>query len=236
MFERFTDRARRVVVLAQEEARTRGGHYVETQDVLTALLVDGDGPAADVLSLAGFTPESLRSQCAADLPAYVGDRTPFSLPGRKALEYALREALQLGHNYVGTEHILLGLIREGESKAAQLLAAGPGLDALRHALIKRITASEVPGTAGAGEADLLSELTLEGQLKELAQHMRLIEGEVTSIGRLLRSRETEFRPVLSWRLKLDELDELEERVAALESSNERFGTGGPSIDPLILDS
>ena len=224
MFERFTDRARRVVVLAQEEARTRGGHYVETQDVLTALLMEGGGPAFDVLSLAGFTPESMRAQCAADLPAaHTGAHIPFSLPGKKALEYALREALQLGHNYVGTEHILLGLIRESESKAAQLLAEGPGLDVLRHALIKRITV-ELTGTI-VGEADLLSELTLGGQLKELAQHMRLIEGEVLSVGQLLRSRETEFRPALSWRLKLDEL---EERVAALESSNEKFGTGTPT--------
>ena len=225
MFERFTDRARRVVVLAQEEARTRGGHYVETQDVLTALLVDGDGPAADVLSLAGFTPESLRSQLAAGLPvAHTGAYTPFSLSGKKALEYALREALQLGHNYVGAEHILLGLIREGEGMAAQLLAKGPGLDVLRHALIERIT-GEMPATTTTGEVDWVSELTLEGQVKELVQHVCLIEGEVISIGQLLRSRETEFRPALSWRLKLDEL---EERVAALESSNEKFGTGTPT--------
>ena len=71
----------------------------------------------------------------------------------------------------------------------------------------------------------MSELTLEGQVKELVQHVCLIEGEVISIGQLLRSRETEFRPALSWRLKLDEL---EERVAALESSNEKFGTGTPT--------
>ena len=124
MFERFTDRARRVVVLAQEEARMLRHNHIGTEHILLGLIREGEGVAAQALESLGISQEAVRQQ--------VGEITgqgqqapsghiPFTPRAKKVLELSLREALQLGHNYIGTEHILLGLIREGEGVAAQVL-------------------------------------------------------------------------------------------------------------------
>src|SRR6202000_443417 len=124
MFERFTDRARRVVVLAQEEARMLNHNYIGTEHILLGLIHEGEGVAAKALESLGISLEAGRQQ----VEEIIGQgqqapsgHIPFTPRAKKVLELSLREALQLGHNYIGTEHILLGLIREGEGVAAQVL-------------------------------------------------------------------------------------------------------------------
>ena len=123
MFERFTDRARRVVVLAQEEARMLNHNYIGTEHILLGLIHEGEGVAAKALESLGISLEGVRQQ----VEEIIGQgqqapsgHIPFTPRAKKVLELSLREALQLGHNYIGTEHILLGLIREGEGVAAQV--------------------------------------------------------------------------------------------------------------------
>jgi ATP-dependent Clp protease ATP-binding subunit ClpC len=139
MFERFTDRARRVVVLAQEEARGLNHNYIGTEHILLGLLREGEGVAARVLDRFGVTPAGTREEVTARVG--VGNqeppkKIPFTPRAKKVLELALREALQLHHNYIGTEHILLGLIQEGEGVAAQILAEhAADLTAVRQAVL-----------------------------------------------------------------------------------------------------
>jgi ATP-dependent Clp protease ATP-binding subunit ClpC len=126
MFERFTDRARKVVVLAQEEARGLGHNYIGTEHLLLGLCAEGTGVGAVVLEDAGLSPPMLR----ADVQRIIGEvsgapqgQIPFTPRAKKVLELALREALKLSHNYIGTEHILLGIVTEGEGVAAQILVS-----------------------------------------------------------------------------------------------------------------
>ena len=124
MFERFTDRARRVVVLAQEEARLLNHNYIGTEHILLGLIHEGDGIAAQALLSLGVTQEAVRDQVVEIIgqgQQAPSGHIPFTPRAKKVLELSLREALQLGHNYIGTEHILLGLIREGEGVATQVL-------------------------------------------------------------------------------------------------------------------
>jgi ATP-dependent Clp protease ATP-binding subunit ClpC len=124
MFERFTDRARRVVVLAQEEARMLNHNYIGTEHILLGLIHEGEGIAAKALESLGISLDAARQQ----VEEIIGQgqqapsgHIPFTPRAKKVLELSLREALQFGHNYIGTEHILLGLIREGDGVAAQVL-------------------------------------------------------------------------------------------------------------------
>ena len=124
MFERFTDRARRVVVLAQEEARLLVHNYIGTEHLLLGLIHEDEGVAARALESLGISLGAVRAQ----VEEMIGrggqapyGHIPFTPRAKKVLELALREALQLGHSSIGTEHILLGLIREGEGVAAQVL-------------------------------------------------------------------------------------------------------------------
>ncbi|MFI6076368.1 ATP-dependent Clp protease ATP-binding subunit [Actinoplanes sp. NPDC051343] len=125
MFERFTDRARRVVVLAQEEARRLGHNCIGTEHLLLGLLSEGEGVAAKALQGLGVSVQGVRGQIdrGSEEP---GGHIPFTPRAKKVLELSLREALQLGHNYIGTEHILLGLVREGDGVAARILGADLG--------------------------------------------------------------------------------------------------------------
>jgi ATP-dependent Clp protease ATP-binding subunit ClpC len=130
MFERFTDRARRVIVLAQEEARMLNHNYIGTEHLLLGLLHEGQGVAAQVLESLGIGLAAVRErveEAAGRGQQDVPKRTPFTPQAKKVLELARREAFQLGHHYIGTEHILLGLIREGDGVGAQVLA-GLGAD------------------------------------------------------------------------------------------------------------
>ncbi|MCW2525937.1 MAG: ATP-dependent Clp protease ATP-binding protein, partial [Pseudonocardiales bacterium] len=140
MFERFTDRARRVVVLAQEEARMLNHNYIGTEHILLGLIHEGEGVAAKALESLGISLEAVRQQ----VEEIIGQgqqapsgHIPFTPRAKKVLELSLREALQLGHNYIGTEHILLGLIREGEGVAAQVLVKlGADLNKVRQQVIQ----------------------------------------------------------------------------------------------------
>jgi hypothetical protein len=150
MFERFTDRARRVVVLAQEEARLLNHDYIGTEHILLGLIQEGDGVAARALESLGISLDAVRARVE-DIIGRGDEQSPSHIPftprAKKVLELSLREALQLGHNYIGTEHILLGLIREGEGVAAQVLVElGGDLERVRQE-VKRIlsTAGPVPG-------------------------------------------------------------------------------------------
>jgi ATP-dependent Clp protease ATP-binding subunit ClpC len=140
MFERYTDRARRVVVLAQEEARMLNHNYIGTEHILLGLIHEGEGVAAKALQTLRISPEAVRQQ----VEEIVGrgqrapsGHIPFTPRVSKVLELSQREAAQLGHNYIGTEHILLGLIREGEGVAAQVLVRlGADLNRVRQQVIQ----------------------------------------------------------------------------------------------------
>src|SRR5207245_1311611 len=124
MFERFTERARQVVVLAQEEARTLKHNYIGTEHILLGLLREEEGLAARVLESLDITVERVRAQVVRIVGSgeeVTSGQIPFTPRAKKVLELALREALSLGHNYIGTEHILLGLVRENEGVAARIL-------------------------------------------------------------------------------------------------------------------
>ncbi|MFH5877440.1 ATP-dependent Clp protease ATP-binding subunit [Arthrobacter sp. NA-172] len=154
MFERFTDRARRVVVLAQEEARMLNHNYIGTEHILLGLIQEGEGVAAKALESLSISLDGVREQ----VQEIIGQgrqapsgHIPFTPRAKKVLELALREALQLGHNYIGTEHILLGLIREGEGVAAQVLVKlGADLSRVRQQVIQLLSGSEVKETTGLG--------------------------------------------------------------------------------------
>jgi ATP-dependent Clp protease ATP-binding subunit ClpA len=151
MFERFTDRARRVVVLAQEEARLLNHNYIGTEHLLLGLAHEGQGVAPKALESLGISLEAVRAQVeeiigrGQEAPS---GHIPFTPRAKKVLELSLREAKQLGHNYIGTEHILLGLIREGEGVAAQVLVKlGGDLSRVRQQVIQLLS-----GSAGGPEA------------------------------------------------------------------------------------
>ena len=138
MFERFTDRARRVVVLAQEEARLLNHNYIGTEHILLGLVHEGRGrrrPGAHVVGHLARSGAATRSSEIVGRGGHVpSGHIPFTPRAKKVLEFSLREALQLGHDYIGTEHILLGVIREGEGVAAQVLVKVAGrLDRVRAA-------------------------------------------------------------------------------------------------------
>jgi len=156
VFERFTDRARRVVVLAQEEARLLNHNYIGTEHILLGLIHEGEGVAAKALESLGISLEAVRSQVEEIIGqggASPSGHIPFTPRAKKVLELSLREALQLGHNYIGTEHILLGLIREGEGVAAQVLVKlGADLSRVRQQVIQLLSGyTGSGGTAPSGE-------------------------------------------------------------------------------------
>ncbi|MDH3707348.1 MAG: ATP-dependent Clp protease ATP-binding subunit, partial [Acidimicrobiia bacterium] len=157
MFERFTDRARRVVVLAQEEARLLNHNYIGTEHILLGLIHEGEGVAAKALESLGISLEAVRSQ----VEEIIGQggsspsgHIPFTPRAKKVLELSLREALQLGHNYIGTEHILLGLIREGEGVAAQVLVKlGADLSRVRQQVIQLLSGYSGPSGSSSGGSE-----------------------------------------------------------------------------------
>ena len=144
MFERFTDGARRAVVLSQEEARVLNHNYIGTEHILLGLIHEHEGVAAKALESLGTSLESVRGQVEEIIGQggeEPGGHIPFTPRAKKVLESSLREALQLGHNYIGTEHILLGLLREGEGVAAQVLVKlGADLARVREQVVQLLVA------------------------------------------------------------------------------------------------
>src|SRR5215510_10462020 len=197
MFERFTDRARRVVVLAQEEARMLNHNYIGTEHLLLGLIHEGEGVAAKALESMNISLEAVRSQVEEIIgqgQAAPTGHIPFTPRAKKVLELSLREALQLGHNYIGTEHILLGLIREGEGVAAQVLQKlGADLNRVRQTVIQLLSGY----TGGKGSMVLdqfgrnLTQLAREGKLDPVIGREREIERVMQVL-----SRRTKNNPVL----------------------------------------
>ncbi|WP_344819410.1 Clp protease N-terminal domain-containing protein, partial [Actinoplanes cyaneus] len=176
MFERFTDRARRVVVLAQEEARMLNHNYIGTEHVLLGLIHEGEGVAAKALESLGVSLEGVRQQ----VEEIIGQgqqapsgHIPFTPRAKKVLELSLREALQLGHNYIGTEHILLGLIREGEGVAAQVLVKlGADLGRVRQQVIQLVAGhTEAPAAAAGGTAGEAAGTTNSALLDQFGRNL-----------------------------------------------------------------
>ncbi|HZU57105.1 MAG TPA: ATP-dependent Clp protease ATP-binding subunit [Actinocrinis sp.] len=206
MFERFTDRARRVVVLAQEEARMLNHNYIGTEHILLGLIHEGEGVAAKALESLGISLEAVRQQ----VEEIIGQgqqapsgHIPFTPRAKKVLELSLREALQLGHNYIGTEHILLGLIREGEGVAAQVLVKlGADLNRVRQQVIQLLSGysqGKEAATAGApAEGTPATSLVLDQFGRNLTQAAR--EGKLDPV--INREKEIErVMQVLSRRTK-----------------------------------
>jgi len=210
MFERFTDRARRVVVLAQEEARMLNHNYIGTEHILLGLIHEGEGVAAKALESLGISLEAVRQQ----VEEIIGQgqqapsgHIPFTPRAKKVLELSLREALQLGHNYIGTEHILLGLIREGEGVAAQVLVKlGADLNRVRQQVIQLLSGYQGKEPAPAGgpaEGTPSSSLVLDQfgrNLTAAAREGKLdpVIGREKEIERVMQvlSRRTKNNPVL----------------------------------------
>jgi ATP-dependent Clp protease ATP-binding subunit ClpC len=211
MFERFTDRARRVVVLAQEEARMLNHNYIGTEHILLGLIHEGEGVAAKALESLGISLEAVRQQ----VEEIIGQgqqapsgHIPFTPRAKKVLELSLREALQLGHNYIGTEHILLGLIREGEGVAAQVLVKlGADLNRVRQQVIQLLSGyqGKEPAAAGAGpqEGTPSTSLVLDQFGRNFTQAAREgkldpVIGREKVIERIMQvlSRRTKNNPVL----------------------------------------
>src|ERR671933_503315 len=210
MFERFTDRARRVVVLAQEEARLLNHNYIGTEPILLGLIHEGEGVAAKALESLGISLEKVRQQVEEIIGAGQSPPSghiPFTPRAKKVLELSLREALQLGHNYIGTEHILLGLIREGEGVAAQVLVKlGADLSRVRQQVIQLLSGySGKEATSGAPSAENqpTGSLVLDQfgrNLTQLAREKKLdpVIGRERELERVMQvlSRRTKNNPVL----------------------------------------
>ena len=210
MFERFTDRARRVVVLAQEEARMLNHNYIGTEHILLGLIHEGEGVAAKALESLGISLEAVRAQ----VEEIIGQgqqapsgHIPFTPRAKKVLELSLREALQLGHNYIGTEHILLGLIREGEGVAAQVLVKlGADLNRVRQQVIQLLSGyqgKEAVTSGGPAEGTPSTSLVLDQfgrNLTAAAREGKLdpVIGREKEIERVMQilSRRTKNNPVL----------------------------------------
>jgi ATP-dependent Clp protease ATP-binding subunit ClpC len=188
MFERFTDQARRVVVQAQEEARTLGHNYIGTEHILLGLLSEREGLAAQALGSLEITLDAAREQVVEIAGAGTGQRSeqhiPFTPRTKKVLELSLREAQRLGDDHIGTEHILLGLVREGEGVGAQILVRqGASLDRVLAQVLatvrtappeelRRVSVGRVPGGGMPSSASIRAVLS---RLDEIAERLTAIE-------------------------------------------------------------
>jgi len=215
LFERFTERARRVMVLAQEEARLLNHNFIGTEHLLLGLIHEGEGVAAKALEQLGISLEAVREKVEETMGApttAAGGSPPFTPRAKKVLELSLREALQLGHNYIGTEHILLGLVREGEGVAARVLVdLGADLSRVRQQVIQLLSgmgstkegAAAGAGAGPGGQEAPSGSLVLDQfgrNLTMLAREKKLdpVIGRQTEIERVMQvlSRRTKNNPVL----------------------------------------
>jgi len=206
LFQRFSDSARRVVVLAQEEARKINHNYIGTEHLLLGLIQEGEGIAARALESMHVELDAVRSQVVEIIglgSTPPSGHIPFTPRAKKVLELSLREALQLGHNYIGTEHIMLGLLREGEGVAAKVLVKlGVDLERLRNHVLKMLSGAPSTGELGGmeGTAGTLILDQFGRNLTELAAQNKLdpVVGREKEIERVMQvlSRRTKNNPVL----------------------------------------
>ena len=207
MFERFTKRARRVVVLAQEEARMLDHNYIGTEHLLLGLIQEGEGVAAGALESLGISLQVVRQQVeeiigrGQEAPS---GHIPFTPRAKKVLELSLREAKQLGHDYIGTEHILLGLIREGSGVAAQVLVKlGADLNRVRQQVIQLL--QDYQGEDVTGEGSGLDQLRAELRGDALA-HAESLDNRLAAIERWVGMR--------------PDLDDLDQEIARVRREKE----------------
>jgi ATP-dependent Clp protease ATP-binding subunit ClpC len=176
MFERFTDRSRRVLVYAQDEARELNVDFIGTEHILLGLIHEGDGIAAKALGALGVNYDSVRKKvrkAASHGGTTSSGSPPFTPPAKKVLELALREALQLGHNYIGTEHILLGLVREGSDAATQiLLDLGVELADVRDKVTEMLSGHSGHEPGSSHIRGQLDSAVLRGIVRNIGQQMR----------------------------------------------------------------
>ncbi len=246
MFERFTDRARRVVVLAQEEARMLNHNYIGTEHLLLGLIHEGEGVAARALEAMGISLEVVRQQ----VEEIIGQgqeapsgHIPFTPRAKKVLELSLREANQLGHEYIGTEHILLGLVREGDGVAAQVLVKlGADLNRVRQQVIELVRGQAGRSAAGEGRPvhererarppdDVFARLeSLDGRLAAIERWVGMRPGPHDldqELARVRREKETaidaqDFRAAAALRDK-------EKELVAGEDKSAQEWVAGPSL-------
>jgi ATP-dependent Clp protease ATP-binding subunit ClpC len=247
MFERFTDRARRVVVLAQEEARMLEHNYIGTEHLLLGLIHEGEGVAAKALRALDVDLDTLRREVEALVgrgqQPMPGQHIPFTPQAKKVLELALRESVQLGHDYIGTEHLLLGLVREGEGPAAQVLQQrGIELNTVRQEVIRLLHGHQAgegrrrrrvawarPGVEGAALEEISHQLRVLGArlaaieeklgIEESPERQRLrrIDAEVARVRRQKESAIDEQDFEQAARLRDEEKRLLSDRRAAEHS-------------------
>jgi ATP-dependent Clp protease ATP-binding subunit ClpA len=182
VFERFTDRARRVVVLAQEEARLLNHNDIGTEHILLGLIHEGEGVAARALESLDISLEAVRTEVTEIIGQGQSPPTghiPFTPRAKKVLELSLREALELGHDYIGTEHILLGLLREGEGVAAQVLVKlGASLDRVRQVVVQLLSGYTGEVVAEQEEVrTVLVRMTVPAELREAEEQLAQVRQE-----------------------------------------------------------
>ena len=216
MFERFTDRARRVVVLAQDEARSLNHNYIGTEHLLLGLITEGEGVAAKALESLDINKDAVRSaviDIIGEGEKPVEGHIPFTPRAKRVFELSLREALQLGHNYIGTEHLLLGLLKEGEGVASQvLIKLGADLSKVRQTVIELLSGYQRNGDDGRESVGVGASSSGSGQtnsaileqfgrnLTQAARENKLVPviGRRTEMQRVMQilSRRTKNNPVL----------------------------------------
>ncbi len=234
MFERFTDRARRVVVLAQDEARMLKHNYIGTEHILLGLIHEGEGVAAEALGSLGISLDAVRQQVGEIIgqgQEAPSGHIPFTKRAKKVLELSLRESLQLGHNYIGTEHILLGLIREGDGVAAQVLVRlGADLNRVRQQVIQLI--HDRPPREGAPGPEVQARLdVVEGRLAALEQRVGI--GPDTSdldeqIAQVRREKESAV-DARDWEQAAALRNREKELLAAKAARQEQWAVGHPAL-------
>jgi ATP-dependent Clp protease ATP-binding subunit ClpA len=212
MFERFTDRARRVVVLAEEEARMLHHNYIGTEHILLGLIGEGEGVAAKALESLGISLDVVRQQ----IEEIIGpgqqappESIPFTPRAKKVFELSLRESLQLGHQYVGTEHILLALIREGDGVAAQVLVKlGADLNRVRQQVGQLLHGyqGKEPASAGTGEGFQLGQRASARPQEDAPTRVELLDRRLAAIERWVG-----LRP---------DLDDLDQEIAQVGREKE----------------
>ena len=237
MFERFTDRARRVVALAQEEAKRLDHNYIGTEHILLGLIREGDGVAAKALESLGISLEVIRAQVEDRIgqgEQAPSGHIPFTPRAKKVLDLSLRESEQLGHNYIGTEHILLGLIREGDGVAAQVLVMlGADLNRVRRQVIQLIHGP--PPGEDAPVTEMQARLVVvEGRLAALEQRVGI--GPDTSdldeqIAQVCREKESaidsrDYAQAAALRNREKEL------LASKAARQEQWAAGHPALPDL----
>jgi len=247
MFERFTDRARRVIVLAQEEARMLNHNWIGTEHILLGLLHEGEGVVAKALESLGISLDAVRQQ----VEEIIGEgqqaqsgHIPFTPRAKKVLELSRHEMSQLGHNYIGTEHILLGLIREGDGVAAQVLVTrGADLNRVRQQVIQLLHGHQpkepVPARSAARENTPLS--AVQARLEAVEQRLAAIEqrlgiGPDTSdldeqIAQVCREKESAIN-AQDYEQAAALRDREKELQAAKAARHEQWAAGHPALPDL----